>query len=100
MKTSVGVLWVLSCIVAVGTLVVSVGVSFATMNMPGDSPSLKDAATLTALVFGLVALRGGAVASLAWHSNAARRRLIAWATFATAFLGAIVTTLLLTIATI
>ncbi|PRB12572.1 hypothetical protein CQ042_15225 [Microbacterium sp. MYb62] len=98
-KTSIALPWILACVVAIGTLVASVSVSVATINMPGDSPYLKDAANATALIFCLVALIGGATGSLILRSAEKKRRLVAWATCGTTVLGAIVTTILMALAT-
>ncbi|WP_146114839.1 hypothetical protein [Microbacterium sp. MYb45] len=57
-RKSIALPWFLAGIVASGTLAASVAVTIATVNMPGHSPSLKDAANVTALVFCLVSLCG------------------------------------------
>jgi hypothetical protein len=92
--------WSLTVVVAIGTVVISIGTSIATVNMPGDSPQLKDAANVAALVFCLLSLVGGTIVSYAAHGSAPRRRTIAWAAFGTAALGTVVTTILLTLATV
>ncbi|WP_337001785.1 MULTISPECIES: hypothetical protein [unclassified Microbacterium] len=91
--------WLLTVFVAVGTLLASVITSIATVNMPGDSPSLKDAANTAALVFCVVSVAGGAVASLLFRSSATKRRVIAWMALGVAVLGAVVTLTLMMTAT-
>lgn len=98
LRTSIVVPWVLACIVAIGTLVASVGVSISTASLPGHSPYLKDAANITALVFCLVSLVGGGVASRFVRSNEAKRRSVAWTALGVAVLGAVVTAVLMTLA--
>ncbi|NJI57823.1 MULTISPECIES: hypothetical protein [Microbacterium] len=98
-RKSIALLWLLAGIVASGTLAASVAVTIATVNMPGHSPSLKDAANVTALVFCLVSLCGGAIATLSARSSRTKRRVTSWATFGTALVGALVTAALLILAT-
>lgn len=97
-KTSIVLPWVLTCVVAAGALVASVGVSVATVNMPGHSPQLKDAANTAALLFCLVALGGGPIASVIVRSHSTKPRIIAWVALGVAVLGAVVTTVLMTLA--
>ena len=99
-KSSIVLPWILTCVFAGGTLVASVGVSVATVNMPGQSPSLKDAANITALVFCLVSLGGGGIASAIARSDRTKRRIIAGAALGVAVLGAIVTAVLMVLATV
>ncbi|MFB8188307.1 hypothetical protein ACFC14_03215 [Microbacterium sp. NPDC055988] len=66
--------------------------------MPDHSPYLKDAANTTALIFCLVSLVGGGVASRFVRSNETKRRSIAWMTLGAAVLGAVVTAVLMTLA--
>jgi len=96
-KRSIVLPWVLTCIVAVGALVASVGVSLATVNMPGHSPYLKDAANTAALLFCLVSL-GGGIASAIARSDDTKRRVIAGVALGVAVLGAAVTAILMTLA--
>lgn len=97
-KRSIVLPWVLTCIVAVGALVASVGVSLATVNMPGHSPYLKDAANTAALLFCLVSLGGGGIASAIARSDDTKRRVIAGVALGVAVLGAAVTAILMTLA--
>jgi len=97
-KSSIVLPWVLTCVFAGGTLLASVGLSVATVNMPGHSPQLKDAADTAALLFCLVSLGGGCIASAIARSDRTKRRQIAWAAFGVAVLGAIVTAILMLLA--
>lgn len=99
MKASISIPWVLAIIVAMTTLVASVGVSISTVNMPGQSPSLKDAANITALVFCIVSLGGGGAASMIVGADRAKRRVVAWWTLNVTVVGAITTTILMVLAT-
>ena len=99
MKTSIALPWALAVIVAMVDLVASVGVSISTVNMPGQSPSLKDAANITALVFCFVSLGGGGIASMIVGADSAKRRVVAWGVLSATAVGAIMTTILMVLAT-
>lgn len=98
-KRSIVLLWVLACVTALGTLVAAVVVSLVTVNMPGHSPELKDAANTSALIFCLISLGGGAIATLSARSSRTKRRVASWATFGTALVGTLATAALLILAT-